>query len=124
MAQDNFDDIEKLLEIAEDSQATVVFQNTVVEKFIASHKIEVGDTFVPNVIIYYTYHLWKPKRKLDRRLFFKLFKTHFESKIKSNTRGYLLNADAFDMSFEGLMRARAFQRSENVKRKKNKKKSG
>ena len=122
MAQDNLNDIDKLLEIAENSK--VVFEDTDVEKFIREVEIKKGASFVPNYVIYYTYYRWNPKGRVNKNSFFRQFGKHFQKKIIKNERGYLVDDSAFDMSLEGKFKARSFLRKETNGKKENKKKSG
>lgn len=123
MAQDNLDNIEKLLEIAENSKEEIVLKPSVVDKFIRENNIRSGEDFIPNYIIYYTYYRWKSRNRINKIKFFRLFKKHFTTTVKKNTRGYLLNSESFNLTQEGIFRAKVFERRENVKKEKNKKKS-
>lgn len=121
MAQDNYDDIESLLEIAEKTRGEIKFEDSDADKFIRENEIKSGDTFVHAYLIYYMYHLWNPRKKLSKNTFFKLFKKQFTRKTFRRERGYLLDPSNLDLSNEFYFRARIFTRNQNAK-KENKKK--
>lgn len=122
MAQKDFD-VDKLLEIAESGTEKVRFANTEVEKFIHECGITSGDTRVPTYTIYYHYWLWKKKKKtMTRRRFFLQFKKHFERIQTNDGKGYLLNAEPFDLTTTGYFKARALLRRERHVKEKAKKK--
>lgn len=126
MAQNDYSDkeLEKLLEIASQKSKSEItdFKKTDVERFIDKFQIEAGDTFVHNVIIYYTYWKSKQRDRMSRHAFFKRFSQYFDGHFKQNERGYLLNPEPFDISLEGRFNARNLLRKErNVKKKQKKK---
>lgn len=115
------DDINKLLEIAESGDEKVRFANTEVEKFIHEMGIESGDTKVPTYTVYYHYYIWKKKRNaMSRVAFFRRFKPHFKQYHHGDTKGYLLNAEPFDLTTMGFFKARALLRRERDVRKRKK----
>ena len=116
----NDKELEKLLEIASKEKTdSNQFKKTDVERFIQKMDIEDGNTFVHNVIIYYTYWNNKQRDRMSRTAFFKRFSNYFTSTSKANERGYLLNPEPFDLTIEGRFKARNLLRKErNAKKEK------
>jgi hypothetical protein len=121
----NNDDIQKLLEIATSSNEPIKHDNPEVLQFIEELGITSGTAKVPTYTLYYTYVLWRDKRKkLNRPTFFKETAKYFDRVQGSGTNNYLLNAEPFDLTTEGFFAARAQLRRERYakEKKKNKKK--
>ena len=101
-----------------------------VDKFIRDLELTAVDDFVSDLIIYYTYCLWRPLNRVNRVKFFRIFSKIFTGKIKSGESGYLLDNShgIFDTSIENKFAARKFlrlsrrQREFKKRKKTNKKK--
>ena len=126
-------DIQDLLDIAEadtgDEVITKPEKDTDVEKFIKKFNVQDGNSFVPVIVIYYTYCLWRPQDRMSKIAFFKRFSKIYDAKIIKAVKGYLLNNELgfFDLSVENYFAARNFVRrskrmKEIVKKRKGKKK--
>jgi hypothetical protein len=113
------------MEIATSSTAPIKHDDPEVLQFIEELGITSGTAKVPTYTLYYTYVLWRDKRKkLSRLLFFRETAKHFERVQGKGTNNYLLNAEPFDLTPEGFFAARAQLRRERYakEKRKNKKK--
>ena len=119
------DDIDKLIELAENIKPVVKEPKThpEIDEFIEYLKIKSGRKRVPSHIIYFHYYLWQPKRRVSRRTFITYFKTKFKQTKTDHGIGFFLDPRPFDLTPQGFFRSRAFMRKErDEKRKENTKK--
>ena len=79
-------------------------------EYIREQGITDGNFLVPNYVIYYNYRKdWRPQgKKLSKIGFLRKFSVVFESHRKTNVRYYLLEPDPFDLTEQGLARAKDF----------------
>ena len=121
MAQDNLT-IDELLELAESNNESIDSSKpTDVDNYIKKFKITAGVDLVPSYIIYYHYRQWRKTKYMRKTHFFHKFSEIFERK---NTQPkYYINAEPFDMSLEGSLKARVFLRKERDVQRQKKKRS-
>ena len=81
------------------------------EKFIKKNGITKGLERVPNYVIFYTYMTnFKDKSKESKHQFFRLFNPHFEQKRTGKQRVYMLDGKSFDLTREGLLKAKDYDK--------------
>jgi hypothetical protein len=87
-----------------------------VKRFIKSFGIQEGIDRVPTYVIYYTYRIkWlkeKQQNKTNKINFFRTFKSFFKMVRTGQGRYYLLNGDAFDLTREGRLEAKNYDKQE------------
>lgn len=121
MAQDNYS-IEELLEIAESTgKSHRPDKKTDVDTYIKRCNISAGTDKIPGHIIYYHYRKWRKRNYMHRSHFFRHFSKIFEKNINESI--YYLNAEPFDTSLEGSIKARVFLRKERDAQRQKKKES-
>lgn len=98
------------------------------DRFIKDFGIRVGLDRVPNYVIFYTYRrLWDGVNKVDKKArkikFFRSMNKRFTRVRDGKTRYYLLNAEAFDLTREGKLKAKHYDEKyqEAIKTKQSKK---
>ena len=110
-------ELDKLMDLLEkrvEEKRKTVKQNKLdsCDRFVTKHKIKQGSLRIPVFVIFYTYmKVYKAaplEEKWSRRHFFRLFKKKFEQRRTGKQRYYLLDADCFDMSREGKLRAKKY----------------
>ena len=107
--------IEQLMEIASTDRKAVsnlTDDKSNIMEYIREQEITDGCTLVPNFLVYYDYcRNWKPAgKKLSKIGFLRKFSVVYNSKRTKDTRYYLLNEEAFDISEEALYEAKQFDK--------------
>ena len=103
------EDLLRLLDEEELEKAPPVTYQTKIEEFLIEFSIDLGVDRIPNYIIYYTYKE-KFGGELSKVEFFRQFKKEFTQVRTGKQRCYLLDKDSFDMSREGLIEAKYFNK--------------
>lgn len=90
------EELKKLLEDVElgEKAPPIPYKKHNINKFIQEFKIEQGEYFYPNYIIYYTYMIFSRHRKYKcwgKTEFFRNFSKVFKSHRTATERGYKLN---------------------------------
>lgn len=99
-------------------------KNTI-EEFIVKLYIRRGIDRVPNYIIFYHYIIGFQSTvgdKFKKIGFFREFNKHFDQVRTGKQRYYLVDKSSFDLSREGILNAKKFEKEYESKRKSNKKK--
>lgn len=135
MSDVSLEELLKLLEETEEvkEEKSVGLQKDVahMDKFLNDMGIRSGLDRIPTYVIFYTYRtLWTntglhTSDKASKVKFFKTFKKRFVQKRTGKQRVYLLNAEAFDLSREGKLKAKHYdegytKRTKNHKERKRK----
>ena len=89
----------------------------IIEQFCADMKIFAGVDRIKNFVIYYTYKEVYGG-ELSKIEFFRKFNKIFTQVRTGKQRCYLLDADSFDMSREGLIKAEFFEKEQKEIKKK------
>lgn len=126
------DDLYKLIEESENKAKKSVKKkhSNSVDRFVSDLNITTGLDKIPTFVIYYHYKkLWKETTtmpKVNKIVFFRAFNKLFTQYRTGKQRYYLLDQESFDISREGIIEAREYNKRENVriKKKKEKRKMG
>ena len=89
---------------SEKSPDLLIEESSKISKFIREYKINSGIDRIPTHVIYYTYKV-KFGGDLSKIEFFRHFNKLFTQRRTGKQRVYMLVADSFDMSREGLIEA-------------------
>jgi len=83
-----------------------------VDRFVKDLDVKCGLDRIPNYIIFYTYKkVWEgvqDNKKARKIKFFRSMNKRFTRVRDGKTRYYLLNADAFDLTREGKLKAKHY----------------
>jgi hypothetical protein len=111
------DEILDLLESVKEGKVSPPIQNKC-SSFIEQYNIKKGIDRIPNYVIYYSYSNGCGSA-LSRVEFFRNFNKLFTSVRTGKQRYYLLDSYSFDLSREGLLRAKYYdkEQKEEVKKK-------
>ena len=93
-----------------------------IERFITKFQIKPGDELISPNIVYYHYFYSRQRDKMSEVAFYKIFGKYFDKEKKGPYVYYKLDPSSFDLSPDGLFRAKVFLRKRKYERKKNKKK--
>lgn len=121
-AQELIDLIEKA---EKEKKAPSKSHNNSIEEFIDKMYIRRGIDRVPNYIIFYHYiaeFQATVGKKFKKIGFFREFNKHFDQVRTGRQRYYLVDKSSFDLSREGILNAKKFEKEYEAKRKSNKKK--
>lgn len=133
MSDLSLDELLKVLEEAQKSSSSTSSKRGVgqtkeyatAKYFIRDFGVESGLDRVPNYVIYYTYRIvWdkqKASNKTNKINFFRTFNKQFKQVRTGRQRYYLLNGAKFDLTREGLLKAKHYDEQE-TKRVKTKRK--
>jgi len=126
--------LEELLKSLEEAEETVEKAKPVhrdvahMDRFLADQGIKVGLDRIPNYIVFYTYkQVWRglfhQNQKATKIKFFRTLNKTFTRARDGRQRYYLLNAEAFDMTREGKLKAKHYDEKyqEKIKKSKSKK---
>jgi hypothetical protein len=94
-----------------------------VKRFVKDKNINIGLDKIPTYVIFYTYSTqWTDstyrQKKVNKIVFFRAFNKCFIQTRTGKQRYYLLNKESFDLSREGLLKAKKFEERYNEKKEK------
>ena len=130
--------LEELLKTIEESKESVEKVELPKQKdvahmaaFLSDTEIKVGTDRIPNYVIYHAYRiLWRkvdPHALVSKIKFFRTFNKQFTQVRTGKLRSYLLDAGAFDLTREGFLEAKHYDKKynkrvkeKNIKKKQNK----
>jgi hypothetical protein len=78
--------------------------------FLEDNNITSGLDRIPTYVVYYTYYQ-TTDTPVDKKWFFRIFKSFHTQARVGKQRYYLLNKSQFDMSREGLLKAKHLQQT-------------
>ena len=84
--------------------------------FVDKFKIKKGIDRIPNFVIYYTYRVLY-EGSMGKTEFFRQFSKLFDRVRTGRQRSYLLDSYSFDLTREGLLRAKYYDKEEKDKKK-------
>jgi hypothetical protein len=123
MSAPDLDELLKLLEdqVEEKKAEVEKFNQDSCERFISKMNVRQGLEKVPNYVIYYTYRKkYKAslgEERISKIHFFRLFNKLFNQTRVGKQRYYLLDGP-FDLSREGLLEAKKFDKEYTIEIKK------
>ena len=114
-------ELEELLDLLQEVEAKVEVEKSdcSFEKFIVEFGIRSGRDRVPNYLIF-TLYQQNYTKGYGRNHFFRLMSSRFESVRTGRERAYLLDGSAFDLTREGKLKAKHYDKEKRIE-KKNKK---
>ena len=106
MSEYSVQELLDLLDVTEPEKAPdhLLEDPSPISKFIREFKVHSGVDRIPTHVLYYTYKE-KFRGELSKIEFFRHFKKEFTQRRTGKQRVYLLDAESFDMTREGIIEA-------------------
>jgi hypothetical protein len=115
MLDKKLDELLDLLQKVE-AKAEVEKSGCSFEKFVLEYGIRSGLTRVPNYLIYSLYDS-NYKNAYGKNHFFRLMSSRFKSVRTGKQRAYLLDGSSFDLSREGKLKAKHYDKEKRIEKK-------
>lgn len=114
--------LEELLDLLQEVEAQAEVENSECsfEKFVTEFEIRSGADRIPNYLIFSLYEQ-NTKTPYGRNHFFRLMNKRFKSVRTGRQRAYMLDGSAFDLTREGKLKAKHYDKEKRIEKQKNKK---